>query len=249
MFFTGFINAFALEPVPITVSNKMNNVIFDGKWSFEYEWKPTSLNTYSYNDGTQIILRSAHQDNFVYILLDAITDQYPDKMKDYAIVCFDTKHDKSPIPKLDDYCFMSLLEGKEGITFQGNESSTHNDKFQKILNPTGFIGVSTTSDKNDRYTSIPHPSYEFRIPTDLIGRENIYGFYFSVHDEHSQKAYSYPENISVNSTVAPNPSVWGEIYSPDKSLPEFNFPMLAFSLSIILIVCVTYLEKRNNKII
>ena len=53
------------EPIMITVSSTMNKVIFDGKWTYGTEWKQSSLNTISYNDGTLMQLRTAHQENFI----------------------------------------------------------------------------------------------------------------------------------------------------------------------------------------
>jgi hypothetical protein len=235
----------AYEPIPITVSGSMDKIVFDGKWSFELEWKASSLNTYSYNE-TQVVLRSAHQGDFVYIFLDAITDSYLDKL-DYAVICFDTKNDKTAIPNSDDYCFMMRL-GQDVSSYNGNEMSSENNYFKKIPNPADFVGTSAISDENDRYTTIPHPSYEFRIPTDLIGRESVYGFYFLVYDEHLKKAYTYPENITLeNSSTIPSPSVWGEIYSPDKSLPEFNLPVFSLLLST-MIVYLAQIKMRNSKI-
>ena len=246
---SGFANAFAFDPIPITFSHTMNKIIFDGKWSFEYEWKASSLNTYLYDDGTEIILRSAHQDNFVYLFLDAISDPYLDKMSDYAVVCFDTKNDKTTIPNSNDYCFTEHLEEKNSFTYRGDDTSPQNNYFKKVSNPVGFMGISAVSDHNDRYTPMPHPSYEFKIPTATIGRESVYGFYFLVYDGHTKKTYSYPENIKLeNSTIAPSPSVWGEIYSPDKSLPEFDFPVLALFLSLVLAVYIRQVKMRNDKI-
>jgi hypothetical protein len=227
-----FVWAYAFEPIPITVSNTMDKIIFDGKWTHETEWKASSLDTYRYEDDTQIILRSAHQGDFVYIFLDSISDNYPDTMSDYAIICFDTKNNKSAKADLDDYCFKTHLGDTSGLTYQGGTSSTN---FNKIPNHEGFIGISTVSDINDRYTPIPHPSYEFRIPTDLIGRQSIYGFYFLVYDGHSKKSYTYPQNLDQQNFVS-SPTQWGEIYSPDKSLPEFEFPMTALFVLILVIV-------------
>lgn len=247
MFFFGFASAYAFEPIPITVSSTMDKIIFDGKWTHEFEWKQSSLNTYQYEDDTQVILRSAHQDDFVYIFLDPITDYHLDKMNDYAIICFDTMNNKSTMADLDDYCFMTYLDDINSTTYQGGHTEATNF-FSKTLNTEKFIGVSTVSDNNDRYTPVPHPSYEFRIPTSLIGRESVYGFYFLVYDEHLKKAYTYPEDIKLeNSNTIPNPSVWGEIYSPDKSLPEFDLPIFSLFLSTILIVYLTQIKMRNGK--
>jgi len=234
LYLSGFIGASAFESIPITVSDTMDKIIFDGKWTHETEWKRSSLDTYRYDDDTQIILRSAHQGDFVYIFLDSITDHNLDKMNDYAIICFDTKNNKSAKADLDDYCFSTYLDDTISIAYQGGNASDNTD-FDKIQNYEGFIGKSAASDINDRYTPVPHPSYEFRIPTDLIGRENVYGFYFLVYDAHLKKTYTYPQNLEPKNFVS-SPNQWGEIYSPDKSLPEFKLPMAALILSILVIV-------------
>ncbi len=241
-------SAYAFEPIPITVSGTMDKIIFDGKWTHEFEWKESSLDTYYYND-TQVILRSAHQGDFVYIFLDPITDNHLDKMNDYAIICFDTKNNKSTKADLDDYCFTISLE-EASITYQGGHTPTETNFFNKIPNPEGFIGISAVSDINDRYTPVPHPSYEFRIPTSLIGRENVYGFYFLVYDAHSNKTYTYPQNLNLVTKFS-SPNQWGEIYSPDKSLPEFEIPLVSLVLSIVLVVFISKIKYRisntNNR--
>jgi hypothetical protein len=232
------VTAYSFEPIPITMSHTMDEVTFDGKWTHKSEWKASSLNTYIYDDGAQIILRSAHQENFVYIHLNPITDYSVDLSKDYAIVCFDTTNNKSTHADDDDYCFMTVLEGGS-IVYKGSDLN----KFEEIPIPDEFIGVGSVSDHNDRYTSIPHPSYEFRIPTDVIGRESIYGFFFVVYDANLKKTYTYPQNLPVGDLV-PSPNTWGEIYSPDKSLPEFDWPLASLVLSFGIIVILARLKHR-----
>jgi hypothetical protein len=225
----------------------MDKIIFDGKWTHELEWKASSLDTYYYNE-TQVILRSAHQGDYIYIFLDPITDYQLDKINDYAIICFDTKNNKSTKADLDDYCFMTHLDGKDSFTYQGGHTSEATSFFDKIPNPEGFIGISTISDINDRYASIPHSSYEFRIPTSMIGRESVYGFYFLVYDAHSKKLYTYPQNLNPESFVS-SPSQWGEIYSPDKSLPEFELPLFSLILSIFSVVFFSRIRHRISSTI
>jgi hypothetical protein len=211
----------------------MDKLVFDGKWTHEAEWKRSSLDTYHYDNDTQIVLRSAHQGNSVYIFLDAISDHHPDTMTDHAIICFDTKNNKSQKADSDDYCFVAKLEG-QSLTYRGGSTLDTTD-FQNIPNHEEFIGIGAVSDINDRYTPIPHPSYEFRIPTNLIGRENVYGFYFMVYDDNLKKTYTYPQNLERENFVA-SPDQWGEIYSPDKSLPEFELPMISLVASILALV-------------
>lgn len=225
---------FADESIPITYSGAMTDVIFDGRWSFETEWKQSSLNTYAFTNDQVIILRSAHQGDFVYLFIDAINDYTLDNNLDSAIVCFDTNNDKTDYPNEDDYCFTAILGDDMGRVYRGDVAIQN---FTQISAPEGFTGVGAISDNNDRYSLIPHTGYEFKIPTEIIGRKQVYGFYFAVYDANSQKYYSYPQNATAD-TIIVSPALWGEIYSPDKSLPEFSLPLLlllpAFSVVLFL---------------
>ncbi len=237
-------NAVAATPIMITVSSDMDKVIFDGRWSHETEWKRSSLDTLSYDDGTHIQLRTAHQDNFIYVFVDVVSDIYLNKGIDRTIVCFDTNNDKSVLSDSNDYCFVVTLDEKEPVVLQGGflESDDH---FKEITNPDGFIGISSVSDENDRYSKIPHTSYEFRIPTELVGRSDMYGFYFGVYDGHSNKIYSWPQDIILDSSQKiSTPNNWGELVSPDKSLPEFEWPMLAILSAFSLTVYLTKFRYR-----
>ena len=51
------------QSIPITVSGAMNNVIFDGQWTFTEEWKQSSVDEIITESG-KIYLRSAHQGAF-----------------------------------------------------------------------------------------------------------------------------------------------------------------------------------------
>jgi hypothetical protein len=231
--------AFADDAIPITISNSMDKVLFDGKWSFETEWKQTTLYILAYGND-QVILRAAHQDEFVYIMIDALYDvdvNYDDK----ATICFDTGNEKSITPDSNDYCFTSSMKSN-GVTYQGDVLTHENNNFKIIPNHDDFIAVSAISDKNDRYSTIPHASYEFRIPTELIGRNSVYGFYFSIYDSNQKKYYSYPVNATSTDMIV-SPNKWGEIYSPDKSLPEFNLPLI---LLIPALGAALYLTARYN---
>lgn len=233
------------ESVMITQSDVMNKVIFDGKWSYFYEWKRSSLTDLSYDDGTKIELRTAHQDNFIYVFIDNLSDTSIDKGADSVTICFDTKNEKSVKPDSDDYCFVATLDGSNSFVLQGDLLGIDSN-FKKINNPPGFIGISSVSDANDHYTDVTHTSYEFRIPTDLVGRSSMYGFYVGVYDAHSNKMYSWPQNIIVDSILKiPSPSKWGDLVSPDKSLPEFPWPILALVSSLAII---TYMTRRSASV-
>lgn len=230
------------EPIMITLSEGINQVIFDGKWTFYTEWKPSSLNTILYSDDTLIQLRSAHHDNFIYVLIDEVSKTKYNDNADMAMICFDKNNSKSIIPNKNDYCFGVPFNSNNPFTLRADSSLEETSHYIKIQNPDGLIGASSISDENDRYSDIPHASYEFRIPTDVVGRSDDYGFYLGVYDAKENHVYSWPQDISTDSLFKiPTPNSWGEIISPDKSLPEFPWPVSAFLFSMIPII---FLRKR-----
>ena len=231
------------QEIPITVSGTLDQVIFDGKWSFITEWKATSLTVIDTGSPDPIYLRTAHEGNFVYVMIDATEDHHITKNSDNAIICFDPKNDKEKNPDENTYCFMTILNGRS-FTYQGGSPFAINGNFKEIPNPENFIGIGSVSDTNDRYTTSPHASYEFKIPTEVIGRSDAYGFYVAVFDAHSNKVYSWPKISNVNNLLhVPSPSTWGSIVSPDKSLPEFPWPVLALVSSLAII---TFMTRRSS---
>ena len=245
LFFQAVSDVSAASSIFITQSDEMHNVIFDGKWSHTTEWKQSSWDVIFGNSNNGINLRSAHQDNFIYILLDVTVDQTIDHVLDRALVCFDANNDKSTVPNDDDYCFMSALYGKQAFAYQGGSPLAFKNNFKQISNPEGFIGIASASDMNDRYSKIPHASYEFRIPTDLIGRSNNYGFYVYVFDASEKAFFSWPSNAVPSTPLdIPNPSTWGDLVSPDNSIPEFEWPILTLIPALGLIIYLTKIKHR-----
>ncbi len=247
LFFTPsyFLNSYAEEPILISISSGLEDIIFDGKWSYRSEWKNSSYNLLNFEDSTKIHLRTAHQENFIYIHINVETDTVINKGIDSAIVCFDTNNDKTVISSSDDYCFSIAVDRKTPFTYQGGSISAINGHFKKIPNHKDFIAVGSASDKYDRYHKTPHVSYEFKIPLEVLGRSNNYGFYISVFDGYSQNHYSWPYDIKKQSlTSISSPSQWGNLVSPDNSLPEFNFSILLYFL-IPLMVIFTIITKFN----
>ncbi len=239
--FVSFENAFATpEPILITISPSMENVIFDGKWTNSLEWKQSSHNSYTFdNDKIIIHLRTAHFEDYIYVFVDPVNDLTLDEEIDEATICLDGKNNKSEIYDTDDFCFSVSLGNNEGSIFQGNPIGESTTSMHKISNPDDFIAISTVSDENDRYTKTPHPSYEFKIPIELLERSDNYGFYLSVYDASLDKFYSWPENSTrSNSFDIPPPSKWGDIISPDKSLPELSLPILVFTILIFTIILI-----------
>ena len=231
------------EPIPITLSFQMDQVVFDGKWSFMQEWKASSLTEIQTEPG-KIYLRTAHQKNFIYVMIDAVSDKSLNKGQDQAVVCIDANSEQDITPDDNDFCFQIKLGETIPITLKGSELS---GKFETMQNHQELIAVGGVSDENDRYSKIPHTSYEFRIPIDLLGRTDSYGFYVGVYEHNNSTMYTWPSNLSVTSkNDIPNPNEWGIIFSPDKSLPEYDLPMLILIMSIVMVIFVSSKICRLN---
>ena len=232
------ISAFAEEPIFITQSSTADKIIFDGKWSFETEWKHSSL-TQINTDEEPVYLRISHQDEFVYVFLDVLPDKQMERVADKSIICFDIQNNKSEIPDNDDYCFVAALGKQTGMTLQGGSKIPTTGYFKNIKNHQDMIAIGGMSDEHDRYSEIPHASYEFKIPTELIGRSNNFGFYASVFDSNSKTVYSWPNINSEKPNIIPSPSKWGDVISPDKTLPEMPAPIIILLVLLISVIGIT----------
>ena len=211
----------------ITKSSSMKEVNFDGKWSFYKEWKQSSWNPIKSDGNIVFHLRTAHQGNFLYVLIDDISDTSTNIGFDKATVCIDSKNNKSEFLDNDDYCFIIQLEERNFIDVLLNkqdnfviQGDSHSKSFKELEKIKEFVGIGTMSDKEDKYDAVPHTSYEFKIPIELIGRSDNYGFYVNVFDANSNIAYSWPDDIKLESLDLPSPLLWGNLISPDKSLLE-----------------------------
>ena len=250
----------------ITKSNSMKDVNFDGKWTFYKEWKQTSWNPIKSDENIVFHLRTAHQGNFIYVLIDNISDTNKNIGSDRAIVCIDSKNNKSEFFDNDDYCFIVQLEERSFIDMLFNKEDSfviHGDSqvksFEELekIKVKGFVGIGTMSDKEDKYSAVPHASYEFKIPIELVRRSNNYGFYVNVFDGNSDVVYSWPENIKLKSFDIPSPLLWGNLISPDKSLLKNSesepadfvilFVMISVIVLAILIVIFIIFKKRISK--
>jgi len=240
-------NVYAEESILISRSTSMENVVIDGKWTSKEEWKESVHKIINFDENKTVHLRTAHHENFIYFLLDFVSDTKPDTNMDRAMICLNSDNDKSLRSDLDDYCFVVILNGKSSHVLVGGSINAINGNFEKIENDFSFIGIGTTSDITDRYSQIPHSSYEFKIPTDLVGRSSTYGFYFSLYDYEQNKLYSWPASPTKNNFSIPSPNMWGILVSPDHSIPEFNLPVIMLGILITSIILIQF-KIRFSKI-
>jgi len=239
--------AFAQPQIFTTLRGGVDSIIWDGKWSFLQEWKPASEDILRFNDGNELVVKTGHDRENLYVFLDFVTETQFKKFSDYGIVCIDVNKTMSSYPQKNDYCFLVTLGSHNPITLQGGGDLAMTNHFVKIKNDPNLIAIGGVSDEHDRYTSIPHISYEFKIPIDIMGRSDIYSFYAATYDAQTDKVYSWPQNVTnISSPFVPSPSNWGELVSPDKSLPEFQYPIFTLIPALVVLIYLTSFKMKNR---
>jgi len=235
---------FAQPQIFTTLRGGVDSIVWDGKWTFLQEWKPTSEDILQFNDGNELSVKTGHDRENLYVFLDFINEHQFKKFSDYGLICMISNKTTASSPQEDDYCFLVTLGSHNPLTFHGGGYLALTNDFMKIKNDPDLIAVGGISDDHDRYSSIPHASYEFKIPIKVVGRSDMYEFYAATYDAQSGKIYSWPQNVTNNSFPAvPPPSKWGELISPDKSIPEFPYPVIIMSFATMAII---YISRRHN---
>jgi len=218
------------DEIFITKSDISSEIVFDGIWTFTKEWKKSTEKKILLDNEILFVLKTFHDSKNIFFLIDVLSDTSKNKLGDRAIVCFDTLNDKGNRPKVDDYCFQVSLDGNL-TTLIGDSNNAQSGYYKKIKNLDGVKALGGISNEFDRYSKTPHVSYEFQIPTDLIGRSSEYGFYVGVFNAQTNEIFSWPQNsLEERYPFIPSPEQWGILISPDKSLPEFSFSMIFFIL-------------------
>ena len=89
--FSFFLSAYAItdESIFITKSS-LDAIIFDGKWTFETEWKKTTLHTITLENNDTIHFRIAHDGKFIFAYFDVINDYSFARISDRVLLCLDT---------------------------------------------------------------------------------------------------------------------------------------------------------------
>lgn len=230
------------EEFMITKTSDAYNIIFDGKWTFTEEWKRSSMYGIEYDNG-RIIVRLSHDFENIYVLLDVLVDRTKSHIADSAVICFDVNVDGGNFLKNDDFCFYAAMDSSNPKMFQGGSDSVISGNLKNIDSHPDLITVGGFSDENDRHSKIPHATYEYKIPIEILGYSDVYGFYIQVYDADKDKRYTWPqEAINEKYPYIASPDNWGELISPDKSIPEFPFPLL---LSIPAFLMIIYLSKHR----
>ena len=237
--------AFADEDLWISITDQADEIIFDGKWTFMQEWKHSSLYKVDTDQGT-LIIRYSHDRENIYILLDALFDKVKSNQSDKAMVCFDTLMDGGATIHNDDFCFVASIGSKNPITLQGGGDMINKANLKKIPNHPELIAVGGFSDENDRYSQIPHATYEYKIPIEILGYSSEYGFYVHVYDNDSRKIITWPEKqTSEKYPYIAAPDQWGKLVSPDKTIPEFNLPILILITTFFVIIFLTMYKRHG----
>jgi len=161
----------------------------------------------------------------------------PVENNDKATICFNSNQQQIDKPDSNTFCFVQIMGKDSTHVLQGGGKLASTGFYKTIKNDLEIIGVGGISDKNDRYSSIPHESYEFKIPIDVIGRSNLYGFYVNVYVDKADKEYTWPKDVTSDRyPFIPQPNTWGKVVSLDNSIPEFPIPVYILVITLLSII-------------
>ena len=224
------------DEIFITLMTKHGDVIIDGEWTYQTELKGMSSDYIIFEDGSKLEIRTAHDYENIFVFVDNLSDKTIDRLSDKAYVCIDTKNDKSERPQADDYCFVATSGSNTPVTLQGGNFVAQTGFYNKIENNPNLEAVGGKSGEFNRDSKTAHATYEFKIPIEIIGKSDVYGFYAGAFDATGSNVYGWPKDaINKKYPFIPTPNSWGDIISPDKSIPEFN-PFLVLTVTLLPII-------------
>jgi len=236
--------AFA-EEIFITYTDVDSEIVLDGLWTHSHEWKKSSETKIQEDALNQFVIRSAHNYEKIFVLVDVVVDESKNISEDKSIICFESKTQQNNLSNLT-YCFEILFDGTV-TTLMKNPEST-NSQFVKIENHDDTKAISGMSNQYDRYSKTPHISYEFQIPIDVIGRSDVYAFYVEVYDAETNLQILWPQNSEEFLVSIENSETWGEMISPDKSIPEFSSPLIIFVILVSTMVLMQFKTKFSRNL-
>jgi len=225
------------EPLSIIILNSQHSVEIDGLWTSKTEWVDAS-ETRIDNNELSAYVRAKHNQAYVYLLIDFLSDHGLEASGDFAVVCFDTKNNAGNAPLPDDYCFYRITRTGDFIDgiIQGNgmdwtvlqEAETWDPYDEK------FDAAMSSSHMNDPYDSVnTHVIYEFRIPIESYEINEEMGFYAYVNDAYTKEFIEWPVNAGgkqfkfIVKDVLSVPDKWGNLsLKLDKKETDISKPQV-----------------------
>jgi hypothetical protein len=227
----------AQEPLSLKIPESHESVQIDGLWTTKTEW--TDASELKINDKElSAYVRAKHNQAYVYLLIDFLSDHGLESSGDFAVICFDTKNNAGNAPLPDDYCFYRITRTGDFIDgiIQGNgmdwtvlqEAETWDPYDEK------FDAAISSSHMNDPYDSVnTHVIYEFRIPIESYGFNEEMGFYVYVNDAYTKEFIEWPANSGgkqfkfIVKDVLPAPDKWGDLsLKLDKKETDISKPQV-----------------------
>jgi len=196
----------------------------DGKWTSKTEWVDAS-ETKIADEKLTAYLRMKHDEIFIYVLIDFISDRGLERSGDFAVVCLDTLNNGGEVPSGDDYCFYRITRAGNFLNgiMQGNGMEWVVLQQSRVYDPYGtsesFKGRIRYSHLNNPYDSVnSHVSYEFRIPIVSYGINEMMGFYVYANDGYANDFLQWPADAggkqyrAIVKDVLPSPDKWGSVH-------------------------------------
>jgi hypothetical protein len=203
--------------------------MIDGTRDYSNEWQRPGFTRSPEGTNQNLVIRSEHDREFMYFLLEDRSDKTNDGADDRGIICLDNPPRETPSPGDEDICIFVTKTGVITAVKGSDDGSANN-----------FVEVPTELKARGGMTD-GFTTYEFKIPIDFVGRYSEYGFLTASVDISSQTMTMFPDR-GYSDNIPPQ-NLWATMQSLDKTIPEFPYPILVGSIGLTLVI--TYVRRSR----
>lgn len=181
----------------------------DGRWTTPTEWNDAS-ETLVTSGSDQIYLRVKHDRDFVYVMIDVITEQLTTATSKYGTqILFDTNNDGGYTRNTDDLRFPTYAFYENGLdktsptdpaNISGNtiDSGVGSEGWRDVPSPSNYqkrLGFSSTNDPYE--PGRDHLIAEYKIPLLFLHKNDRYGFGIYYWSGDTTSTASSPKKLTV----------------------------------------------------
>lgn len=268
------ISIFSVLVIPSASALESNGVIMtpftesppviDGRWTTPDEWEDAS-ETSAINGPDQIYMRVKHDRDFVYVMVDVVTEPLVTTFAKYGVqLLFDTNNDAGPTRGPDDLrfpIFVHYQDGREGggsVTFSDAASLNTIDVgdssggYRDVTPPSNYQKRLTFSSANDPYEpGRDHLIAEYKIPLSFLHKNDRYGFglyywYGNTYESNAainQKTVMWPSGLDRNS-----PNTYGTLQAMQNTITTPPVPFISVSTKSLSFGSVAISEKTTKSV-
>lgn len=236
--------------------------VIDGRWSTPDEWEDAS-ETSTTNGPDQIYMRIKHDRDFIYVMVDAVTEPLVTAYSKYGVqLLFDTNNDAGPVRGSDDLRFPIFVVYQDGreANISGTDATSLNTidtgdgsgGYRDVTSPSNYQKRLAFSSTNDPYEpGRDHMITEYKIPLSFLHKNDRYGFglyywYGNTQESNAntpQKTVVWPSGLDRNS-----PNTYGTLQAMQNTITTPPVPFISVSTKSLSFGSVAISEKTTKSV-